>query len=465
MEMAAQARRRRRRLEEEEDEGRIDRISGLPDGVLGDIVSLLPTKEGGRTQVLSSRWCHVWRAAPLNFDFLGRPVADVSRILSAHQGPGRRFSIRTYDLSRDSPAATLEGWLRLPALNNLQELEFHYGERFPRRWSALPPPPPPPPPASVHRFSSTLRVASFGGCGFPDGNSSALHFPLLKKLILLHVQISESSLHALLAGCPVLQSFLLSYSSGCRRIRIVSRTLRSIGLDPGWGDCRLQELTLEDARSLERLFYYPSGCQVDISVISAPKLDILGPLGDNYPKLDFGATVFQGSRLVSLITVVQSVKILALMNVHLSLDVVINFMKCFPCLEKLYIKTRYPGEKNAWCHKYRNLVGTLDIRLKKIVLLGYRGNKSHVNFAKFFVRNARVLESLVFEKQERISNEWIERQHNLLQTRNRASRGAKFDFVYHNSRPGPLGWVGNELAHDLSTADPFVRFRDWYLCS
>ncbi|CAN6196702.1 unnamed protein product [Urochloa humidicola] len=461
MEMAAQAR-RRRRLEEEEDEGRIDRISGLPDGVLGDIVSLLPTKEGGRTQVLSSRWRHVWRAAPLNFDFPGRPVADVSRILSAHQGPGRRFSIRSYDLSRDSPAATLEGWLRLPALNNLQELEFHYGDRFPGRWNA---PPLPPPLASVHRFSSTLRVVSFGGCGFPDGNSSELHFPLLKKLSLLYVQISESSLHALLAGCPVLQSFLLCYTSGCRRIRIVSRTLRSIGLyQAGWGegDCRLQELILEDAPSLERLLNFLSGSDVDISVISAPKLDILGPLGDNFPRHDFGATIFQGLRLVSLITVVPSVKILALMNAHLSLDVVINFMKCFPCLEKLYIKTEYPGEKNVWCRKYRNLVGTLDIQLKKIVLLGYRGNKSHVNFAKFFVRNARVLESMAFEKQEPISNEWIERQHNLLQTRNRASRGAKFDFVYHDYRPGPLGREGFELlAHDLSTAGPFVGFRDW----
>ncbi|KAG2631303.1 hypothetical protein PVAP13_2NG009700, partial [Panicum virgatum] len=443
-----------------EEEERLDRISGLPDAVLGEIISLLPTKDGARTQVLSSRWRPLWRSAPLNLDPCGRLVGRaISGILSAHLGPGRRFSIPRYILGQDvdRPAATLDDWLRSPALDNLQELDFHYGDRFPCGGSPLPPPPLLP--ASVYRFSSTLRVASFGGCGFPDGNATALHFPVLKQLSLLHVTISESSLHALLAGCPVLQSLLLSFNSGCRRLRIVSRSLRSIGVHPAWGDCRLQQLILEDAPSLERLLYFSSGVSraMDISVISAPKLDTLGPLSDKFPRLDFGATVFQGSRSISLITVVPSVKILALLNGHLSLDVVINFMKCFPCLEKLYIKTVFPGEKNVWCRKYQNLIGTLDIRLKKIVLLGYRGNKSHVNFAKFFVLNARVLESMVFEKEGMISNEWTEKQHSLLQTKNRASRGAQFDFVYHHCRPG---WAGIELAHDLSTDNPFVRFHD-----
>ncbi|KAG2640077.1 hypothetical protein PVAP13_2KG067800 [Panicum virgatum] len=287
--------RRRRRLEGEEEEEGLDRISGLPDAVLGEIVSLLPTKDGARTQVLSSRWRPLWRSAPLNLDPCGLSVGrEISRILSAHLGPGRRFFIPRYILRPEgerSAATLLDGWLRSPALDNLQELDFHYGDRFPYAQVS----PPPPLPASVHRFSSTLRVASFGGCGLPDGNATALHFPLLKQLSLLHVTISESSLHALLAGCPVLQSLLLSFNSGCRRLRIVSRSLRSIGVKPGRGDCRLQQLILEDAPSLERLLCSSSLCGrvIDISVISAPKLDTLGPLDDDFPRLDFGATVFQ----------------------------------------------------------------------------------------------------------------------------------------------------------------------------
>nr|XP_034583016.1 putative F-box/LRR-repeat protein At3g28410 [Setaria viridis]TKW30138.1 hypothetical protein SEVIR_2G015300v2 [Setaria viridis] len=474
-----------RRLEDEEDEELVDRISGLPDAVLGDIVTLLPTRDGARTQVLSSRWRHVWRSAPLNFDSNAdspRTIrgnvrdSEISRALSAHQGPGRRFRHEfPYVDTGTRSAAKLDCWLRYPALDNLQELVFHYGIRFPRGWSSLPPPPPLP--ESVRRFSPTLRVASFGGCAFPEVNaaSAPLHLPVLKQLSLTHATISEKSLLALLAGCPVLQSLLLSYNSGCSRVRIASRTLTSIGVNPGRGDSRLQHLILEDAPCLERLLVFSSGTRkiMDISVISAPKLDILGPLSDDFSRVEFGSTVFQGS-LVSIVTVVPSVKILALVNGHPSMDVVIGFLQCFPCLEKLYIKTKFAGYyENGWRDEYHNLVSTLDIRVKKVVLLNYRGDKSHVNFAKLFVLNARVLESMVLELVEGIvpSTEWIERQHKRLHTKNKASTSAQFDFVGHdvrsglfgnvNEAPAHVGYVNEAQAHDLSTADPFVRFRDW----
>ncbi|CAL5077776.1 unnamed protein product [Urochloa decumbens] len=472
MEMAASSK-RKRSLYEEED--LVDRISGLPDDVLGDIVSLLPTMDGARTQILSSRWRHIWRSAPLNLDLVDLAeekyqcvsAGETSRILSAHQGPGRRFrtELQYLDLHSRRPAAVLNGWLRSPALDNLQELEFHYGYRFPRGFRPLPPPPRLP--ASVRRFSSTLRVASFAGCRFSKKKPGALHLPVLKQLSLVHAPISESSLDALLAGCPVLQSLLLSYNSGYSRVRIVSRTLISVGVFPASPDGRRQHLILEDAPCLQRLLIFPysTGYKyikiMDISIISAPKLDVLGPLNYDLSRLEVGTTVFEGPRLVSFTTVARSVKILALQNEQISLDVVINFMKCFPCLVKLYIKMA--GSKNGWSREYHNFVMTHDIRLKKVVLLNYQGNKDHVNFAKFFVLNAKVLESMVLELEKGItlSTEWIERQHKRLHTKNRASRGAEFDFVDHDSLSGLSGYVNEAQTHDLSMADPFVEFRAW----
>ncbi|CAD6264242.1 unnamed protein product [Miscanthus lutarioriparius] len=184
-------------------------------------------------------------------------------------------------------------------------------------------------------------------------------------------------------------------------------------------------------------FPHWTSMEMVITVISAPKLHSLGLFSRDSPRLEFGSTVFQGSSLVRSMTLVPSVKILALLNLHLSLDMVVDVMRCFPCLENLYIKTTMAGEKNVWCHKYRNLVSTLDIPLKKIVLLNYRGNKSHVNFAKFFVLNARLLDSMVFE------------------IKNKASRTAQFDFVYHATGLMPPD-QGYTLAHDMSTSDPFV---------
>ncbi|KAJ1287611.1 hypothetical protein BS78_02G023400, partial [Paspalum vaginatum] len=443
-----------RRLEEDEQDEGVDLISRLPDALLGEIVSLLPTRDGARTQVLSSRWRHLWRSAPLNFDLERRPVPvpEVTRILSSHQGPSRRFCHPAYPDPRDrsAAAAALDGWLRGPALAGLQDLVLQCG--FLRSDPA-----PLPVSLSAHRVASTLRAAAFDTCNFPHGG--ALRFPVLEQLTLSSVTISESSLHALLDGCPVLQSLVLAFNRGFDRVRFVSPCLRSIGVHAGWPRVNLLRLVIEDGPCLERLLFLEQGRfkGLEIVVISAPRLGILGQLSDASPALKFDTTEFQGSQLVSMATLVRSVTVLALTDSFLSLDVVIDFMKCFPCLEKLYVEVRLAGGNNAWRRKYKDLIGTLDIRLKKIVLTNYRGNTSHVNFVKFFLLNARALESMTLKLEDaNPSREWIESQNNLLQIKNRASRCAQIDFV-RGIYPRCRIYDHVEQAHELSTGDPFSK--------
>ncbi|XP_066391702.1 putative F-box protein At1g67390 [Miscanthus floridulus] len=175
-----------------EEELLTDQMNSLPKGVLSDIVSLLTTKDGAHTQVLSFRWCHLWRPA-----VHGVPAAsEVSHILSSHPSPDHCFSI-SYSHYHSIFTTNLGGWLHSPTLNKLQEIQLDHIIWVPK--------------SGVHRFLSTLRVATFSSCIFQDRNnaSGTLHLLLLKQLSLVDIVILENYLHALLATCPAMQNLLL----------------------------------------------------------------------------------------------------------------------------------------------------------------------------------------------------------------------------------------------------------------
>ncbi|XP_066325445.1 F-box/FBD/LRR-repeat protein At1g51370-like isoform X1 [Miscanthus floridulus] len=452
--------------------GDVDRISSLPDAVLGEIVSLLSTKEAGRTQILASRWRHVWLASPLVID--GRDLCTkpeglrddklftavnealasaVSLILSAHPGPGRRFCVPPHYL-HDRPA-TVDAWLSSPALHNLQELDFWEGKHMTHRYDR--PYPLAPPPASTFRFSATLRVATLSKCELPDSSVEGIHFPHLKQLGLENVSFSEGSLHTMISSCPVLECLLLNDIFGVGCLRISSNTLRSIGVGTDSNCCRtnlqlLQEVIIVDAPCLERSLCLGSFKPTNLTIISAPKLETLGCL-DCYERtrLVFGTIFIQGLKVVSLTTTLSSVKTLAVASYSINLDTVIELMKCFPCLENLYIKSYISGEMNRWRRKHRDFIKSSYIHLKKIVLM-YRGVRSQINFASFFLLNARELELMRLEVGNTNYNEaFFAEQYGMLQMEKRASRGAQLHFTNKTCTHR------NHVNHvrDLSVANPF----------
>ncbi|KAM0861080.1 hypothetical protein ACQ4PT_046124 [Festuca glaucescens] len=416
-----------------------DRISDLADAILGEIVSLLPSKQAVRTQILSPRWRHIWSSAPLILDCEDLLPADadedvlaglVSNIVSVHPGPGRRFCVPSCFL-RDR-AAAVEAWLRSPTLDSLQELEFWFKSYY------RPQPLQQPPPPSTVRFSATLRVLTMGNCNLPDSTVQELQFPLLKHLGLGLVSISECSLHGLITACPALECLLISHGFGFCCLKINSLTLRS------------------------RLLHQDFDYGLHVSVVSAPKLETLGCLSDGFyisgqddlSRIVFGSTVIQGLHVDKLATVVHTVKILSVTIKTLSLDSVIGLMRCFPSLEKVYIEQYTRKENNEWRRKHWNLITCLDIRLKEIVLDPYLGTKSDINLASLFVMKARVLELMTFMLEPRDYNDnFLAEQRRKLQLEKRASRGAQFHFTTDRSvrRVSDMHHV-----RDLDLIDPFV---------
>ena len=111
------------------------------------------------------------------------------------------------------------------------------------------------------------------------------------------------------------------------------------------------------------------------------------------------------------------------------------------------------GEKNLWRCKHRTLIKCIDIRLKTVVLTNYQGIRSQVNFATFFVLNAKMLESMTFEcRRDSVTDRFLAEQHQLLQLERRASRCARF---YFTTKRCEHAFMHINHAHDLSKTDPF----------
>ncbi|CAD6226049.1 unnamed protein product [Miscanthus lutarioriparius] len=228
----------------EGNEDGVDHISGLPNDILGDIISLLPTMDGACTKCLSSTWSQLWFTAPLNFDYCDLQDPNDDKDLS-------------------------------PTLNGLQDLEFHIPE-VDFTLSLYPPPS-----ASIFRFSSTLRIVSFGGCRLPDIMVNKLQFPNFQQLALFDAIISEETLHAMLDSCPALEILLMKYHEG--------------------------ELIIEDAPLLERFIIFERYSRLHISVVSAPKLETLGCIfeNNNKTKLTLGSMTFLEKLYIQLGTTEQ----------------------------------------------------------------------------------------------------------------------------------------------------------------
>ncbi|GAB2258749.1 hypothetical protein Droror1_Dr00014909 [Drosera rotundifolia] len=128
--MAAKKRRRN------EDIIAVDRLSDLPDEVLGHILSFLPTKKAVQTSVLSKRWKGVFSLATgLEFNCCHDATAFINfvdRVLSLHKVSIRRFklnvSIRRSKLNfrsmDQSDVSCVDAWIASALSLRAQELDL-----------------------------------------------------------------------------------------------------------------------------------------------------------------------------------------------------------------------------------------------------------------------------------------------------------------------------------------------------
>ncbi|GAV60652.1 LRR_2 domain-containing protein [Cephalotus follicularis] len=188
---------------------KVDRISKLPDGMLSQILSFLPTEEAVDTSLLSKRWKYLFASLTnLHFDYpsssllvgsqkekgesenISSFLLFVDKVLLFHNPS----SIRSFYVHCREPidGCRVNAWVRAALCLNVQELDFCVSlQKF-----TMPP---------TDLFTSSTLVVLKLELIFEINVS-----PSLKVLHLKDIKFADNdSFGRLISSCPVLEDFVI----------------------------------------------------------------------------------------------------------------------------------------------------------------------------------------------------------------------------------------------------------------
>ncbi|CAI9301937.1 unnamed protein product [Lactuca saligna] len=225
---------KRLKLEEIVEEGGDDRISVLPDYLLHEILSRLPsTKDAIRTGTLSKRWEHLWTSVPtLSFTntdyydiFSESPrnpnsrsdfVSFVDKTLTqCRQLKLKKFQVcSSYDIRFKSQ---VNNWVRYAISRDVEELDLRFWNRESLIEVLL----------DEYLFiSSCLTKLRLYSCKLNP--SGAISWTNLRRLCISWGHIDEDLIENILSGSPVLETLVLNYCYGYRRLDITSKSVKKL---------------------------------------------------------------------------------------------------------------------------------------------------------------------------------------------------------------------------------------------
>nr|GEX23293.1 hypothetical protein [Tanacetum cinerariifolium] len=208
-------------MNEDEDEEE-DRISLLPDCLIIEIISLLPTtKEAIKTSALSKRWQYLWTHVPYLI-FLKRhddnhSISDFfsfvdQTLTQCRQSNLIKFSVQTtYDIQFESQ---VNSWIRYAVNRNVQDLCLALWTRF----------------EFELRYGLFFTNSSFTNlfvsrCNFIP--SCAISWNKLTTLHIAHANLNEDLIENILSGSPLLEDLVLYNCDGFKRIDITSKSVKN----------------------------------------------------------------------------------------------------------------------------------------------------------------------------------------------------------------------------------------------
>ncbi|XP_057446555.1 F-box/FBD/LRR-repeat protein At4g00160-like [Lotus japonicus] len=350
-----------------------DLISSLPDSILCHILSFLPTKQAVATSVLSKRWMPLWRSVPtLDFDDYNNHThikEDIDRfnqaVYAAILSRDLHHPIHKFRLdSSYSDPATVSDWVHAVVQHRLQHLDLSvlrclYAQQ--------------PPNLSSIFTCKTLVVLKLHRTKLEPISAGSVDLPFLKLLHLQHLRFSKRAcLAELLSGCPILEDF----------------KAKSLFFLQDVADTEFKTLPkLLRAELPARIADFLLGVVSNVKFLHIDEID--GSLGEGTKPYVF--PMFHNLT-------------------HLELEYrcyndnwsqVVELLQHCPMLQVLVINqplfhhlmNGINEEVGDWQHPQSDTECIL-VHLKRCYLNGFRGKPVEFQFARYIMRNGRVLEKM-----------------------------------------------------------------------
>ncbi|CAN1126796.1 F-box/FBD/LRR-repeat protein At1g13570 [Linum perenne] len=208
-----------------ETEAELDRLSGLPEHVVDQILSQLPIRDAVRTSALSRKWRYKWTNIPsLLFDnhCVSSPSPDqtlvtnklvniVNHVLLLHTDAIHRFKLSHRELVG---VTDIDRWiLHLSRRTSIKEfiLEIWKGERYKL-------------PCCLFSCTNLIHLELFNCLLGPP--STFKGFRSLKSLDLQHITLSQDAFENLITSCPLLERLTLMNFDGFTHLKINAPNLQ-----------------------------------------------------------------------------------------------------------------------------------------------------------------------------------------------------------------------------------------------
>ncbi|KAG8363739.1 hypothetical protein BUALT_Bualt19G0053600 [Buddleja alternifolia] len=213
--------RRSKTHQNDDSEANPDRLSELPESLIVQILSLLPTEEAVRTGVLSTRWKNHWNHIDkLDFMYdieepspgaLESFISFVDRTLMQCNSPKiQKFSLLAFLFHEDFDHKVLDRWLQWVCSRNVECIQVEVpGISYTN-------------PEWFYHNSSLVKLRIF------DCNVTILgnvRWTSLRSLTLSYVTAEDDQIAKILWDCPVLENLILFEVTNFRRLNIMSLSL------------------------------------------------------------------------------------------------------------------------------------------------------------------------------------------------------------------------------------------------